>query len=111
MKGSPPTWVNAHEYILIRSATHPGVRPVFRHDGPVNSAVFSPDGALIVTASADKTARIWDAATGKVIEVFRGHDSQVYSAAFSPDGARVVTASGDKTARLWDVKTGGYRSA
>jgi hypothetical protein len=53
-----------------------------------------------VTASKDKTARLWEAATGKEVAVLRGHDDQVYSAAFSPDGARVVTASWDKTARL-----------
>jgi hypothetical protein len=67
------------------------------------SAAFSPEGARVVTASGDKTARLWDAATGKQVAVLRGHDDLVRSAAFSPDGSRVVTASEDKTARLWDV--------
>ena len=35
-----------------------------RHEGPVTSAAFSPDGTRIVTASDDSTARLWDAATG-----------------------------------------------
>ena len=70
----------------------------------VMSAAFSPDGKRIVTASRDKTARIWDAATGKPIgEPLKGHEDAVHSAAFSPDGKRIVTASEDKTARIWDV--------
>jgi len=68
-------------------------------------ADHSPDGSRIVTASTDRTARIWDAATGKEIAVLRGHDRAVHSAAFSPDGSRIVTASEDKTARIWDAAT------
>ena len=73
----------------------------------VDSAAFSPDGARVVTASGDKTARVWDAATGEPLATLAGHDDDVVSrAAFSPDGARVVTASQDKTARVWDAATG-----
>src|SRR5207344_780100 len=77
------------------------------HTGLVNSAAFSPDGSRIVTASWDKTARIWDAATAKEIAVLRGQDQDHWanSAAFSPDGSRIVTASYDKTARIWDAAT------
>ena len=73
------------------------------HSGAVAVAAFSPDGARIVTASSDTTARIWDAATGKQIAPLEGHTNWVLSAAFSPDGARIVTASYDNTARIWDV--------
>src|SRR5262249_44410017 len=57
------------------------------------------------TASGDKTARIWDAATAKEIVVLRGHDDLVWSAAFSPEGSGIVTASADRTARIWDTAT------
>ena len=60
----------------------------------------------MVTASEDKTARLWDVATGQALQVLQGHQESVWHAAFSPDGKLVVTASGDKTARLWDVATG-----
>jgi WD40 repeat protein len=58
------------------------------------SAAFSPDGMRIVTASSDKTARIWDAATGNEIKIL-DHEGGVLSAAFSPDGTRIVTVSSD----------------
>jgi len=76
------------------------------HHGLVYSAAFSPDATRIITASADRTARIWDAGTGKEIKVLEGHKKDVKSAAFSPDGTRIITASADRTARIWDADTG-----
>jgi WD domain, G-beta repeat len=69
----------------------------------VNMAAFNGDGKRVVTASPDKTARVWDAQSGKEIAVLRGHDDRVVTAAFSSDGKWVVTASNDNTARIWDV--------
>jgi WD40 repeat protein len=79
---------------------------LFGHSDAVKSAAYSPDGTQIVTASKDKTARIWDARTGVQLTVLSGHVAVVKSAAYSPDGTRVVTASDDKTARIWDARTG-----
>jgi WD40 repeat protein len=78
------------------------------HAGPVVTATFSPDGKRVVTASADTTARLWDAKTGTDVAVLKTHTGAVRTAAFSPDGRRVVTASADKTACLWDAETGSY---
>jgi dipeptidyl aminopeptidase/acylaminoacyl peptidase len=66
--------------------------------------VFSPDGARILTASADKTAKLWDKASGKLIACF-AHQDRVSNVVFSPDGARILTVSWDKTAKLWDAAT------
>ena len=71
-----------------------------QHEGTVYSAQFSPDGQRVVTASEDKTARVWDAATGKAIGEPMRHEDAVCSAQFSPDGQRVVTASGPDGASL-----------
>jgi WD40 repeat protein len=54
----------------------------------------------------DRTARIWDIASGKAITVLPLHADGVNDASFSPDGTRVVTASRDGTARIWDAATG-----
>jgi WD40 repeat protein len=73
------------------------------HDKPISQANLSPDGLLIVTASDDKTARLWEAKTGNEVVQLVGHDDEVWDAQFSPNGDSLVTASKDKTARLWQV--------
>ena len=72
--------------------------------GRVSSAVFSPDGAHLITAS-DYAARIWNLTTAAEIAVLRGHDKPVDSVAFSKDGSRIVTTSRDNTIRIWDAVT------
>ena len=75
------------------------------HRGSVISASFSADGTHVVTASADKTARVWDLRGERPSFVaLEGHQGPVISASFSADGTHVVTASDDKTARVWDLR-------
>jgi WD40 repeat protein len=81
-------------------------RFILHHRGVVAQAVYSPDGKRIVTASYDRTARIWDAENGHLLLTLAEHTDRVYAAAFSPDGNRVVTASRDETARVWDAESG-----
>ena len=65
------------------------------------SACVSPDGKHVVTASDDKTARVWLLADGSLVRTLAGHTGGVSSACVSPDGKHVVTASMDKMARAW----------
>jgi WD40 repeat protein/predicted Ser/Thr protein kinase len=73
-------------------------------------AIFAMDvnlsGSRLLTASEDRTARVWDAATGQPVTPPLVHEGPVMAAVFSPDGHRVATASADGTARLWDAVTG-----
>jgi WD40 repeat protein len=66
---------------------------------------FSPDGARLVTRS-EKSAQLWDVASGRPLGAPLAHDTFVMSARFSADGTRVVTASQDKTAKIWNAETG-----
>jgi WD40 repeat protein len=92
--------------MLTQLSWHVPLTGSMRHDDAVGLAQFSPNGQRVVTASADKTARLWDAASGKPIGEPMKHGDSVNSAQFSPDGQQVVTASADKTARLWDAASG-----
>jgi WD40 repeat protein/tRNA A-37 threonylcarbamoyl transferase component Bud32 len=73
---------------------------------PVWAVTFSPDGTRLASAGEDRTARLWDAATGALLATCRGHTSKVLGVAFSPDGSRLVTTSADGTVRQWDAATG-----
>ena len=69
----------------------------------------SPDGARIAGALGDRTVRIWDVATGSVLDVLRGHTDMVFDLAFSPDGTRLASSSYDRTARIWQPGTDRFR--
>jgi WD40 repeat protein len=75
------------------------------HTDRVDEVAFSPDGRYLVTGSWDKTARLWDATTGKLISVLAGHSEFINSVRFSPDG-RLIATAGDSTVRIWDGTTG-----
>ncbi|EJC98165.1 WD40 repeat-like protein, partial [Fomitiporia mediterranea MF3/22] len=85
----------------------PLLKELTGHKDRVTSVAFSPDGTRVTSGSYNKTIRIWDAESGRVIfGPFEGHTGWVQSVAFSPDGARVVSGSNDKTIRIWDVESG-----
>jgi WD40 repeat protein len=76
------------------------------HTEEIYSADFNRSGTLVVTASADNTARVWNTASGKLVEELKGHTGKIYSADFNHSGNLVVTASADKTVRVWDTASG-----
>ena len=93
------------ELIVHREKALPLPIASFAHQDTVENVVFSPDGARILTASRDKTAKLWDAASGKLLASF-DHQGRVLQGVFSPDGTRILTASADMTAKLWDATSG-----
>jgi WD40 repeat protein len=72
-----------------------------QHGGAVTRAAFSPDGRYVLTGSADRTARLWNAATGAVITTFAGHEGDVTSVIVSSNATRAATLTTRGTLRLW----------
>ncbi len=72
---------------------------------------ISSDGKYLLVGHADRSARIWELATGKEIQRFPGHVGNPSAMVFSPDGRYVLTSDagvdqGINHVRLWDVRTG-----
>jgi WD40 repeat protein len=76
-----------------------------KHNDIVYAVAFSPDGKYFATASADKTAKLWNASTGKEITSIN-HSDVVWDVAFSPDSRFLATASSDRTAIIYDISNG-----
>jgi WD40 repeat protein/tRNA A-37 threonylcarbamoyl transferase component Bud32 len=97
---------------LWSTADGAAVGTPLRHGKLMSAALFSPDGASVLTGSLDGTARLWDAATGRPRGELLGHPGgTVMALAFSPDGQFVATSGRVATPdlkgrdpRTWDVR-------
>lgn len=71
------------------------------HQGIVVSVAFSPDGQWIVTASNDRTIKLWRR-DGTLVRTIP-HKTSIQQLQFSPDSRQIVTAGVDGVVRLWDI--------
>ncbi len=74
--------------------------------GSYSSSMVHTGSVLLASAGADRTVRIWDAASGLETLTLKGHRGFVLSVAFSPDGSRLASASRDTTVKMWDAGSG-----
>src|SRR5205814_1798134 len=73
-----------------------------QHADWVMDVAFSPDGGRIASASRDKSARVFDAKSGAMLQAFLGHEEPVVGVAWSGDGKAVFSAGRDRKIRAWN---------
>lgn len=74
--------------------------------GAVTACAVTPDGRRVVAAYADRTLKLWELETRKLLRTMAGHAGAIEACAITPNGSAVVSASADKTLKLWDLTTG-----
>ncbi|KAI6788646.1 Guanine nucleotide-binding protein subunit beta-like, partial [Hortaea werneckii] len=90
---------------LTRDETSYGYpkRALKGHNHIVSDCVISSDGAYALSASWDKTLRLWELSTGATTRRFVGHNNDVLSVSFSADNRQIVSGSRDRTIKLWNT--------
>lgn len=75
------------------------------HQETVICTAFSPDGKLLATSSKDRSMKLWDVMTTKLLLTYN-HSKVVICCCFSPDSRYVVSGCQDRVCRLWDTRRG-----
>ncbi|MFB2877694.1 tetratricopeptide repeat protein [Floridanema aerugineum] len=76
------------------------------HSDYLRSVLISPDGKTLFSASDDKTIKIWELSTGKLVRTLTGHTHYIYALAISPDGKTLFSAGAENNIKIWELSTG-----
>jgi small GTP-binding protein len=89
--------------IGLASADYEILAPLEGHLGAVTQISWDNLGQRFASSSVDRTIRIWDGATGRLVAVLEGHTARVLSVAFSHDNRLLFSKSSDGTVRVWNA--------
>jgi WD40 repeat protein len=111
--------INASRYFIQVWYQGELLHSLYGHEGEISAIAFgiaslntmTPDKQILASGSHDKSIKIWNLQTGKLICTFGSlltwgaHKETVSCLAFSPDGQTVVSGSHDGTIKFWDLQT------
>jgi WD40 repeat protein len=73
------------------------------HDGLIYRLIFSRDGRTIISSSADRTIKLWNAATGNLQSTLKAHTDAVTALAITSDDRFLISGGADKHIMIWDL--------
>ena len=91
---------------LVDAATGLRLGKFEGHRMGITQLATSADGGQLISASIDKTLRLWNLREPTEVRVYEGHDGQVFAARFSADGETALSAGRDGVLVQWDLASG-----
>ncbi|HEX7840280.1 MAG TPA: AAA family ATPase, partial [Kofleriaceae bacterium] len=82
------------------------IRDLVGHADRVSACAVTPDGRRVISASWDRTLKVWDLESGRVLATLEGHAGWVSACAVTPDGRCMVSASRNRMLKVWDLESG-----
>jgi WD40 repeat protein len=88
---------------LLDFSDQSSIPEVRKQHGAINAVAFGPQGEQFASASADKTVKVWETATLKLLCSLEGRRGEVLSVAFSPNGKKMASGDADGSVNFWTV--------
>ena len=103
-RAAEPVWLDpSHVHLTTPSSAL--IRKYEGHMADIQSIEIDTSTLTAVSASTDRSIRIWNIRDGQSKGVLRGHERGVNRAVFTPNGKHIISAAEDMTLKLWDVQT------
>ncbi|KAM7533550.1 hypothetical protein Aperf_G00000126088 [Anoplocephala perfoliata] len=92
---------NTQEQVTLRP-----IKRVYCHQNAVRAVRFNADGQYCLTAGGDRTIRLWNPVTGRLLKTYTGHGGEVSDVQASSDNSQIGSGGADNLVVLWDVASG-----